>query len=286
MDALLECVANVSEGRRAEVLADLAGACGAALLDVHADPDHHRSVFTLAGRGSGAPEAALRLARAVASHLDIGAHEGVHPRLGALDVVPFVALTGGATDASEAARSFGAAAAEELAVPVFAYGGADPSGRSLPATRRAAFSTRAPDFGPPEAHPTLGAVCVGARGVLVALNCELDRDDPDLARAIAGRVRERDGGLPGVRALGFRLVSRHRAQVSMNLVDLAATGIEEAVETVTRLARGAGSDVTGVELVGLVPAAELERCSPRFRTRTGLSRDRTIEARLEAAGLA
>lgn len=286
MDPLLGCVANISEGRRAELLAELADACGASLLDLHADPDHHRSVFTLAGRGPKAREAALRLARAVAAHLDVGAHDGVHPRLGALDVVPFVALAGARPDdAREAARSFGRAAAEELAVPVFLYGGAHPTGRPLPAVRRGAFSSLAPDLGPSEPHPTLGAICVGARPLLVALNCELGGDDPDLARAIAKEVRERDGGLPGVQALGFRLASRGRAQVSMNLVDLAATGIEEAVACVIRVARREDTEVTGVELVGLVPAAELERCSPRFRSWTGLSENRTIEARLQAAGL-
>lgn len=285
MDPLLECVANVSEGRRPGVLAELARAGGSALLDVHVDPDHHRSVFTLVGRGAEAGEAALRLARAVASHVDIGAHEGVHPRLGALDVVPFVTLAGGGPEEAAAeARHFARAVAEELAVPVFLYGDADPARGPLPAIRRRAFSSRAPDFGPPRPHPTLGAICVGARAVLVALNCELGRDDPALARAIAREVRERDGGLPGVRALGFRLASRGQAQVSMNLVDLGVTGIEAAVDCVARLARRAGTRVTGVELVGLVPEAELERCSPGFRSWSGLSEDRTIEARLRRAG--
>jgi glutamate formiminotransferase len=179
-----------------------------------------------------------------------------------------------------------------LAVPVFLYASADPQGRSLPDVRRDAFRERRPDFGPGEPHPTAGAMAVGARPILVALNCELGAGDGGrnlgadvaVARAIARAVRGRDGGLPGVRALGFDLASKSRAQVSMNLVDLAATGVETACEAVRREAERHGARVTAVELVGLLPAAELERCSPAFLDWSGLSPDQTIEARLEAAG--
>jgi glutamate formiminotransferase / 5-formyltetrahydrofolate cyclo-ligase len=280
---VLECVVNVSEGRREDVLAELAGACGPALLDVHADVDHHRSVFTLAG--PEVEETALALARVALSRIDITDHRGVHPRLGAVDVVPFVALEGDSGAAVSAAQRWAARAAAELGVPVFLYGQADPADRSLPETRREAFTSRAPDFGPPVPHPSFGAVAVGARPVLVAVNCELEGLELDDAGRLAGEVRERDGGLHGVRALAFPLASRGRVQVSMNLVDLAATGVEAACEAVRRLAREAEGEVAAVELVGLAPAAELDRLSPGFLVWSGLDPGRSIEARLAAAGL-
>ena len=301
--AVLECVVNISEGRQRDAVDGLAAACGPVLLDVHTDADHHRSVLTLAGAPDVVTEAALALARAAVERINISDHAGVHPRLGAADVVPFVPLdvgpSAGATVrarrlqvAGEVARTWGQRVAEELGVPVFLYGSADPQGRSLPELRREAFRGRRPDFGPGDPHPTAGAMAVGARPILVALNCELSADDggrsldADLAvaRAVARAVRERDGGLPGVRALGFALASKGRAQVSMNLVDLAATGVETACEAVRREAQRHGRSVTAVELVGLLPAAELERCSPEFVDWSGLSPDQTIEARLGAAG--
>lgn len=283
---MLECVINVSEGRRTDVLRALVATCGGGLLDLHTDPDHNRSVFTLAGRRDDLAAAALRLARAAGEHIDISSHAGVHPRLGAVDVVPFVALAGEEPGtAVVVARSWGEQAAGTLAVPVFLYGDADPTGRSLPETRRDAFAGRPPDFGPAVPHPRLGAIAVGARPVMVAVNCQLDSPDLQQARRIAGQVRERDGGMPGVRALGFWLASKDRAQVSMNLVDLGATGLEAACWEVRRLARAEGADVAVVELVGLVPASELARCSPGFLHWSGLGVDQTIDTRLRAAGL-
>jgi glutamate formiminotransferase len=290
----MECVVNISEGRRAEVVAAVAGACGSALLDVHTDPDHNRSVLTLAGEADGVVEAAFGLATAAIGLIDLSQHSGVHPRLGAVDVVPFVSLDpggeGGLAGAGEVARAWGERAAGELAVPVFFYGAADPAGRSLPDVRRSAFRDRQPDYGPGEPHPTAGAIAVGARPVLVAINCELAAGDGGIegdlavAREVARVVRERDGGLPGVRVLGFALASKGRAQVSMNLTDLEATGVEAACEAVRRAAVERGGDITGVELVGLLPAAELDRCSGEFLTWSGLSPERTIEARVRAAG--
>ena len=205
----------------------------------------------------------------------------MHPRIGALDVVPFVALEGTtAGGAVNAARAFAAWAVDELELPVFLYGDADPRHRSLPELRRDAFRSRAPDLGPLEPHPKLGAVAVGARPVLVAVNCWLDRDDLALARDVAHSVRERDGGLPGVRALGLRLESVNQSQVSMNLVDLSSTGLQPACDTVCTLARGRGADVARVEVVGLIPASELARCDDAFLEWSGVSADQTIEARL------
>lgn len=285
---MLECVVNISEGRRPDVVAAIVAGCGPALLDVHTDPDHHRSVLTLAGPAEELAEAALALTRRAVELIDLSVHAGVHPRLGAVDVVPFVPLAPDGTDrAAAVARRWGERAAAEIGIPVFLYGDADPAGRSLPDLRRTAFRERRPDFGPPMPHPTAGGLAVGARPVLVAVNCELDGGpgtglaaDLAAARAVARAVRERDGGLPGVRALGFILASKSRAQVSMNLVDLPATGVETACEAVRREAERHGRSVTAVELVGLLPAAELARCSREFLNWARLTPDRTIEGRL------
>ncbi|HKF91156.1 MAG TPA: glutamate formiminotransferase [Acidimicrobiia bacterium] len=282
---MLECVPNVSEGRRPDVVDRLASACGSPLLDVHADPDHNRSVFTLAADPPAEVErATVQLAEAVGQYIDASWRKGVHPRLGALDVVPFVALSGTPEARASAVRTahyFAGWLADAMDVPTFLYGEADPEERPLPRLRRDAFVRRAPDYGPAEPHPRLGATAVGARPVLVAVNCELDRDDVDLARRIAHDVRESGGGLRGVRALGFELDSRRRAQVSLNLTDLDSTGLEEACAEVARHARAEGADLDRIELVGLLPRAALDDCGPSFRRRAHLDDGQTIEARLE-----
>jgi glutamate formiminotransferase len=281
---VLECVINVSEGRRAEILDALAGAAGATVLDVHADVDHNRAVFTLGGDPTDVERAARALALEAAEQLDLRQHDGIHPRLGFVDVVPFVALPPArAAMAREAAAGYAHWSADTLGVPVFLYDDADPRHRTLPDARRDAFVRRAPDAGPAAPHPRLGATAVGARAPLVAVNCELDRDDLGLAKRIASAVRERDGGLVGVRALGFPLASRQVAQVSMNLIALERTGLETACVAVRNHARAGGGDVTKVELVGLLPATELERCSEEFREWSGISATSTIEARVAGA---
>lgn len=285
---VLECVVNVSEGRRHDVLDAMARAAGSALLDVHADPDHHRAVYTLAGPvGADDLEAAVRrLAEVAVDRVDVSAHEGVHPRLGALDVVPFVALEpGDAPAAVAAARRFAAWAGASLGVPAFLYGDADTERRDLPSVRHTAFARRVPDAGPPCPHPSAGAVAVGARPPLVAVNCDLATDDIEIARQVARAVRARDGGLPGVRALGFGLASRRRAQVSMNVTDLGATSVEAACETVRRELRARGAGIERVELVGLVPEAEWRRWSEDFRAWSGIGREQTVEAALQRAGI-
>jgi len=274
-----ECVVNVSEGHDAGVLAALSDAAGDPLADLHTDPDHHRAVFTLVGDLESVERAARSLTAAAVERIDVRSHQGVHPRLGAVDVVPFVALDPReAPEAADAARSFAAWIAADLGVPAFLYGDADPNAHSLPETRRDAFHGREPDYGSPDPHPTAGAVAVGARPVLVAVNCDLRSDDVDVATAVARAVRERDGGLPGVRALGLPLESRSIVQVSINLVDLERTGIEAACVAVRREADARGVEVERVELVGLAPQAALERCSAQFRSWAELGTDRTIEA--------
>ncbi len=280
---MLECVPNVSEGRRRGVLDLLAQACGPSLLDLHADLDHHRCVLTLAGPGpDDATLGARALATAAAELVDVSVHEGVHPRLGVVDVVPFVALDDDHDAAITAARDFAEWLVEELHIPVFLYDDADPLRRSLPELRRDAYTRRVPDLGPTEPHPRLGTTAVGARPPLVAVNCWLDTNDTLIARGIARSVREIDGGLPGVRALGLLLASSDVAQVSMNLVDLPVTGLEAACLQVRKIAAREGFEVTKVELVGLMPAAELRRCSQEFRDWAELDGDQTIEGRLAA----
>jgi glutamate formiminotransferase len=275
---------NVSEGRDDSVLRAIAERSGASLVDVHTDADHHRSVFTLAGPGPHDAETAARhLADAVAETISISDHDGVHPYLGALDVVPFVALGGTkveASQASDAARAFGQWWAEAHQVPVFFYDDADDEHRDLPHVRRHAFVSRAPDFGPDAPHPTLGATAVGARKPLIAINLLLATPDIAVARRIAREIRESDGGLPGVRALGLMLASAGLPQVSMNLVDLDRTGLEDACLTVRELARRAHTEVVSVEVVGLIPRFELDRCSDEFLRWADIDVTCAIEARI------
>ena len=267
-----------------DMLRAIAGACGPALVDVHADADHHRSVFTLAGPGCrDSADGARSLAAAVAEQCSIVGHVGEHPRFGALDVVPFVALDQTEIErarAIEEARDFAQWWAREFAVPVFLYDDADPDRRDLPSARSTSFRSREPDFGPGAAHPRLGATAVGARRPLVACNCVLSDRDVVVARRIAHEIRERSGGLRGVRALAFDLSGAGHAQVSMNLVELDRTGIEDACSQVRLLARRYGTDVASVELVGLISQRDLDRCTDEFLRWSHLDARSTVEARV------
>ena len=265
---LLECVPNVSEGRRPEVVARLAAAAsppGVRLLDVTSDPDHNRSVLTLAGEAEGLVQGLLALYEVAIAEIDLRRHEGVHPRIGAVDVVPFVPL--GETPMAEAV-----AAAERLApevarrfgLPVYLYERAArvPERAALATIRRGQFEgfaakigepLWAPDFGPAHIHPTAGVTVIGARFFLIAFNAVLDTADVEVARAVARRVRESGGGLPAVRAMGVYLASRGRAQVSMNVVDFRRTPVFVALERVRAEAAALGATVVEGELIGLMP---------------------------------
>jgi glutamate formiminotransferase / 5-formyltetrahydrofolate cyclo-ligase len=283
---VLECVVNVSEGRDPEVLAALAEASGRQLLDVHTDAGHNRSVLTLAARDSDALETAVRdLAREVLARLDLGRHVGVHPRFGVLDVVPFVPIPPGGAQAGEgedregeaggmgeamAARDrFARWAGEVLELPCFLYG----PDRDLPTVRRQAFRTLAPATGPAAPHPSAGACAVGARGVMLAWNLWLADRDREAAALVAAALRG-----PAVRALAFELPAG--VQLSFNLVDPLRVG----PATVFDAASAAGARVVRSELVGLAPAALLERTEPARWAELDLHPDRTIEARLEQSG--
>lgn len=290
---LVECVPNVSEGRRADTLAALAAAArgveGARLLSLDADADHHRAVLTLAGELEPVAEAAFRVVALAVERIDIRDHVGVHPRIGAADVVPFVPLGDTPMETCvDAARALGRRIGDELGVPVYYYGEAAlrPSRTRLPDVRRGGLEAlgrglgtdpeRAPDAGSSTLHPTAGASAVGARPFLVAFNVNLDSTDLGLARRIAGALRERDGGLPGIRALGFLLDDAGTAQVSTNVCDFRLTSLTDVFEAVVRLAGDAGVAVRESELVGLAPAAALDGEIARAVRLRGYDPDRCI----------
>jgi glutamate formiminotransferase len=262
---VLECVVNISEGRDRELITAIAAAAGADLLDVHSDPHHHRSVLTLVGE-----EAPRAVAAAAVARLDLRHHDGVHPRLGVVDVVPFVALGGATRDDARAARDgFAAWFADAHGVPCFTYG----DERALPEVRRGAFRDLAPTVGPSRPHPTAGATAVGDRPVLVAYNVWLADADAGVARSIAGAVRR-----PGLRTLGLQV--GERAQVSMNLIEPERIGPAAAFDLVAAEASAVGARVDGAELVGLLPSAVLDAVDAGRWAALDLGEDRTIEARL------
>jgi len=275
---LVECVPNVSEGRDPARLARFAAAVtaspGVRLADVHADPDHHRSVFTFLGPPAAVAAAALALADAVLTEIDMRGHHGIHPRIGALDVLPFVPLAGlTMAEAVALAHEAGRALAARHALPVYYYAEAArrPERRTLRALRRGEYegvSARLaaadglPDDGPARFDPRAGAVCVGARDVLIAYNVWLASADLDAARAIARSVRASGGGLPAVQALVLPLASRGRVQVSMNLLDYRVTPLPAVFDRVQTEARRLGVDVDHAELVGLAPRAAFAGRTP------------------------
>lgn len=292
---MLECVPNVSEGRDERVvaaLADAVTAAGARLLDVHRDPDHHRSVLTFLGERGVVERAALDLARVAVGRIDLRRHQGVHPRLGALDVLPFVPLAGSTmAEAVEVARAAGRALAAELSLPVYFYGEAAlvPERLELPAIRRGGYEKLAerladpewrPDAGPSTPHPTAGAAIVGARRVLIAFNALLGTPDVEVARRIARAIRESSGGLPALRAIGVLLGSRSLAQVAMNLVDYRRTPVRAVADRLEREAQREGVDVLEYELVGCAPADAF--AEPPGRPVAGLTPARLLDPALFA----
>ena len=270
--SIIECVPNFSEGRRLPVLEALVQSIRAVpavrLLDVSVDPDHNRAVFTFAGEGEPVLEAAFRSACVAIERIDLRTHQGVHPRIGAVDVIPFVPLYEATMDACVAlAHRLGARLAADPGLPVYLYGraGSRPS-RSLAQIRRGGFEelreaiaqpARAPDLGPARAHPTAGAVAVGARELLIAFNVDLKSTDTMAARAIARTVRESSGGLPAVQAMGVPLASRGLVQVSMNLLDYHRTPPLAALLRVEAEAAQRGVAVAAGELVGCAPPEAL-----------------------------
>ena len=292
-----ECVPNFSEGRDAGVIEAIAASAravpGVHVLDVESNADHHRCVISLAGEGPALAAAILAMARVAVARIDLTRHRGEHPRIGALDVVPFVPL-GEATmeDAVALAGEVGARLARELELPVFLYGEAArrPERRDLARVREGEFEglsqvigadpKRAPDFGPARLHPTAGAVAVGARPVLIAYNAYLATADVAVAKKVARAVRARDGGLAEVKALGFEIKERARAQVSMNLTDYRRTPIHRALELVRREAARYGVAVEESEIVGLVPEEALLDSAEYYLQLNRFDRHALLERRL------
>lgn len=280
MTQLAECVPNFSEGRDSTTLDRLERVVrrsGARLLDRHSDHDHHRSVLTFAV-GLGVIDTAVMAAAGEAvESIDLNAHDGTHPRVGAIDVVPIVPLHDTPWDAClDVARSIGERLWSELGLPVYLYGHAAvrEERRPLEAVRKVGFERLRelvrdgkcpPDIGGPQLHPSAGACCLGVRGPLVAYNVLLDCRDAQPAKVIAGQIRAAGGGLPGVKALGMYLESAQIAQVSMNITRPDLTPLPLVFDEVSRLAAGLGAEVVASELVGLVPRAALGPDPSRMR---------------------
>jgi len=289
---LFEAVPNFSEGRDEAKISRITDAVRATLgvrvLCLHSDPDHNRSVFTFAGEEDAVLSGAVALAKACAAELNLVSQTGEHPRMGVLDVLPFVPLEGATMEGAVRLARRAAEILGSLGFPVFLYGAAATAAhrRALPDVRRAGYEGVAerlkdpgwrPDHGPHTLDPRRGAVAVGARPFLVAFNAFLDTDDAEVARTIARRVRE-SGGLPAVKALGFLVGGR--AQVSMNLTDLERTPIPVALEAVRSAAAELGTSVESTELVGLAPLAAILDTTRYYLGLRELTADHVLETRL------
>ncbi len=282
---LIQCVPNFSEGRDATTVAAIVDAVarvqGTRVADYSADPDHHRMVLTFLGDPQAVVAGAMAGAREAVRRIDLTHHAGQHPRLGALDVLPFVPFRGvSMAECVAVAREAGEGIGGELGVPVYFYEQAAvrPDRVALPSIRRGGFEAirdqdlvgpLAPDFGPARAHPTAGAVAVGARGPLIAFNVNLETPDVEVAHAVARRIRERDGGLAGIRALGMYLASRGQAQVSVNVTRPDLVSLHQVLESVRLEAARHDVEVAGTELVGTI---RLEHLLAAAATCLGLER--------------
>jgi glutamate formiminotransferase len=290
---LFEAVPNFSEGRDEGKISRITAAVrdvgNVGVLDLHSDPDHNRSVLTFAGGEEAVLEAAVALARACADEIDLAAQTGQHPRMGALDVLPFVPLEGATLEGAVGLARKAGERIGSIGLPVYLYEAAAtaPHRRNLADVRRGGYEGLAariedprwrPDFGPQELDPRKGAVAVGARRFLVAFNAYLDTGDVEVARAVARQVRERDGGLPGVKALGLKVGGR--AQVSMNLTELEKTPMPIVLEAVRSAAAERGASVASTEVVGLAPLEALVQIAQHYLKLQKLETGHVLEARL------
>jgi glutamate formiminotransferase len=284
----LESVPNFSEGRDREIVDAIGGALSerARLLDIHADADHNRSVFTLVAKDEDLVAALVAGVECACERIDLRRHEGAHPRVGAADVVPLVPLGPADMERAQAAALETGWRLGELGLPVFLYGrpGRGPAffrrGGPEELQRRIDAGELAPDFGPLRLEPSAGAVLVGARRPLIAFNVNLRTDDAEVARSIARVVRESGGGFPGVRALGLDLPRAGLVQVSMNVEDWEAAALHEIVERVAEEAAARGVEVAGSELVGLMPAGAAAAAAGAMLRIEGFDASRVLELRL------
>jgi glutamate formiminotransferase / 5-formyltetrahydrofolate cyclo-ligase len=296
MQQIVECVPNFSEGRREEVIDQVAEAVrsveGVRLLDVSSNPDHNRTVLTFVGSPDAVAEAAFAATRKAAELINMEEHKGEHPRIGAMDVVPFIPITGMTMDEAVAlANNVARRIAEELDVPVYLYGNAatTPSRKRLPDVRQGQYEglkesistpERKPDYGPQKMHPTAGATAVGARAPLIAFNVNLGTKDLQIAKEIAKGLRESSGGLMNVQAMGVDLAAEGLVQVSMNLLDYTRTPIHRAYELVKVEAARYGVNVVAGEVVGLVPLDALISAADFYLRLKAFNRNQVLEVRL------
>jgi glutamate formiminotransferase / 5-formyltetrahydrofolate cyclo-ligase len=295
--AVIESIPNVSEGRRPEVIARIADAIrrtgGVRLLDHSSDASHNRSVFTLAGDAAGVKGATLALIEQAVAAIDLRAHRGEHPRLGAVDVVPFVPIEGiTMAECVALAKEVGAAVAERFGLPVFLYEEASstPARKNLEDIRRGEFEGLAakmgnpewaPDFGPAAPHPSAGAVVIGARMPLIAYNINLNTNRLDVAKKIAAAIRHSSGGLRYVKAAGFTLDDRGIVQVSMNLTNYEKTPIFRVFDLVEREAARYGVSILESEIIGLVPAAALVSAAEYYLQLERFGPEQVLENKLK-----
>lgn len=293
---LVECVPNFSEGRRKEVIEAIvaeARARSVKVLDIESDADHNRSVLTFVGEPEAVKEAALAVSAKAIELIDLNKHQGQHPRMGAVDVVPFIPISDITMEECVGlAKDFAKEYAARFKVPVFLYEEAAtrPDRRNLADVRKGEFEglrdeigknpEKKPDFGPDAIHPTGGATAIGARQILIAYNVDLATSNLDLAKRIAKQVRGRDGGLPAVKALGFDLKDRGIVQVSMNMVDYKVSQLFKAFERVKSLAEQNGVQVVDSEIVGLVPMEALTDTAEFYLRLRSFNKDQILERRL------
>src|SRR5436189_2807980 len=295
---LIECIPNVSEGRRGDVIARMADAiratAGVQLLDVSTDASHNRSVFTFVGEPAAVEQAVLALFERAVADIDLRTHRGEHPRMGAVDVVPFVPIEGVTmAECVALAKKAGSTIAERFHVPVYLYeeASANPLRKNLEDIRRGEFeglavkmasAEWAPDFGDPAPHPTAGASVVGARMALIAYNINLATDRLDVAKKIAAGIRHSSGGYRFVKAAGFKLEARGIVQVSMNLTNYEKTPIFRVFETVKREAARYGVTVLESEIVGLIPSAALNAAAEFYLQLEGFKAEQVLENKLRS----
>lgn len=297
MPAIVECVPNFSEGRRKNVVDKIVYSIrsvpGIKVLDVEMDPDHNRSVVTFTGGKDNIQEAAFRGARAAVELIDLTKHKGQHPRMGALDVLPFVPLSGvSMEECVEIANKVGQKIAKALKVPVFMYENAArrPERKDLENIRRGEFEglmeailtdeSRHPDYGPRMVHPTAGAVAVGARMPLIAFNVNLKSRDIKVAKDIARKIRASNGGLPHVKALGFDLEHKEMVQVSMNLTDYTVTPLSKVFEAVKKEADERGTVIAESEVIGLMPLDVVCDLAAKYLKIAQFSSNQVLERRI------
>lgn len=299
MAAVIECVPNFSEGRRKDVIDKIVHSIrsvpGTKVLDVEMDPDHNRSVVTFTGSISSVQESAFRGARAAMELIDLNEHKGEHPRMGALDVLPFVPISGATMeDCIEIANKVGERIGRHLRIPVYLYEAAakKPERKNLETVRKGQFEglreailtddSRYPDFGPRAVHPTAGAIAVGARMPLIAFNVNLKSQDVELAKGIAKKIRASGGGLPHVKALGFYLRDKGMVQVSMNLTDYTVTSISTVFIQVVKEAEAKGVAVAESEIIGLIPLDAVCDLAGRFLKVPSFASNQVLERRIWA----